>query len=88
MWSVIPTAAAPFALLQPLHEYAIQHAEPVGPANLAQLFLVPTLPFALELVLLQYNGTRLYRIAAAAVSCFLMMRAWLSYRFTGMFFSY
>lgn len=80
MWSFVPTAAVPFGLLQPLHEFALTHAQAVSPGVLVQMLLVPTLPFGAEIILLQYNGTRLLRIACAAVGCALMMRSWLSYR--------
>lgn len=83
MWSLIPTAVAPFGPLQPLHEYALAHAVEVAPSNLVQLLLIPTLPFGVQIFLLQYDRTRMFRIAAAAVGCTLMLRAWMSYRFTG-----
>lgn len=76
----MPTRAAPFGPLQPLHEHALTHAQAVTPSVLVQMLLVPTLPFAAEIILLQYNGTRLLRIACAAVGCVLMMHSWLSYR--------
>lgn len=78
----LPTRYDPFGpLLSPLHHYVIRTAEPITWPNAHQVALIPLLPLGLQAYLLQYEGTRKYRIAIGLVGLSLMVNAWIGYRF-------
>lgn len=82
MTNLLPTRDDPFGpILSPLHHHILRTARPITLSNAHQVALIPLLPLGLQAYLLQYNGTRIYRIAAGLVGVTLMVNAWIGYRF-------
>lgn len=79
---LLPSPEQPFGpLLSPLHHYILRTAEPITLSNAHQLAIIPLIPLGLQAYLLQYEGTRIWRMAVGMVGVTLMMNAWMSYRF-------
>ena len=72
----------PYGPLQPLRDYSLAHAQPVTPQNVAYL-VIPLLPIGVQAILMQYEGTRLYRAALGVLGLGLMIPAGLGHRFVG-----
>ena len=82
MTSLLPTPEQPFGpFLSPLHHYILRTAEPIALSNAHQVAVVPLIPLGLQAYLLQYEGTRIWRMAVGVVGAAWMMNAWISYRF-------
>jgi hypothetical protein len=82
---MLPTKEDPFgSLLSPLHHYILRTAEPISWTSVPQLAIIPLLPLGIQAYLLQYNNTRIWRMAVGVVGVYLMMGAWMGYRFTCM----
>ncbi|WVQ74502.1 hypothetical protein IAR50_004103 [Cryptococcus sp. DSM 104548] len=78
---MLPTSAAPFGFLEPLHGYVLAHSEPLTLNNWWRLAVLPTVPLFLQAVLLRKEGTRKDRIALGVLGIALLWHACLRYRF-------
>lgn len=81
--TLLPSSQSPFGLLQPIHGYIVDHAQPICLANAHRVVILPLLPLGIQAYLLQYHNTQLYRVAIGAVGVLLMLDAWRGYRFVG-----
>jgi hypothetical protein len=80
---MLPTKEQPFGpLLSSLHHYILRTAEPISWSNVHQIAVIPMLPLGIQAYLLQYSNTRIWRMAVGIVGVYLMMGAWIGYRFT------
>lgn len=83
---MLPTKEEPFGpLLSSLHHHILRTAEPISWSNVHLVAVIPLLPLGLQAYLLQYDNTRIWRMAVGVVGVYLMMGAWMGYRFTCMF---
>ena len=71
----------PFGPLEPVHRYILDHAGPITLANAFQAMIVPCAPLGVLAYLLQFQGTRPWRIAIAVLGLALIVRSVVSFRF-------
>nr|XP_031863042.1 uncharacterized protein CI109_001519 [Kwoniella shandongensis]KAA5530114.1 hypothetical protein CI109_001519 [Kwoniella shandongensis] len=78
----LPSRSEPFGILEPLHQYALTHSEPITRDNWWRLFIIPLAPLFFQAILLRRDDTRKWRIPLGVLGISLLWKAALRYRFT------
>ncbi|WVQ94491.1 hypothetical protein IAU59_001570 [Kwoniella sp. CBS 9459] len=79
--SLLFTPTTPFGPFTPIREYALANSSPIDGSNWYHLFIFATTPLYVQALLLRYEGTRIYRSAAAVLGIYLLWNAGLHLRF-------
>ena len=78
---ILPSEEAPFGALEPLHRHLLK-GDSVSVSQAPAVILALT-PLGIMAYLLQFPGTKPYRLAIAPIGILLLFKTLLSHRFTG-----
>ena len=81
--SLLPTAEAPFGVLQPINDHIVANATVLTWTNWLMMFIVPLVPMSLICYLVQLSDTRHWRAPLGLLGAAMVARGVFTYRFGG-----